>query len=168
MAATASTRKSRDEVFSIDIAESYGAAPHVLRIDAIQYWNESTAAGADGIIKQLQDLRNNQERFDEDEPRPADGAFDAIRDILRGAEGKHAKLPRAEVSAFYGELAVTWRIENRTLRLVSYSDGRQPLLYFHTDTAEALSRGETICPATADILKERISWLGGELAFMAS
>jgi hypothetical protein len=113
-----------------------------------------------GNVRELQEriaaMLADEDSFEENESKPSGDAVRTIYQIL-GDIGEC--ITGGEVSTWYGELAVTWRLGGRMLRLAVFSDGREPLLYFQTDSGEALTRGQTIRPVTNADLKDRLLWL---------
>ncbi|HUE03442.1 MAG TPA: hypothetical protein VMR62_28030 [Bryobacteraceae bacterium] len=113
-----------------------------------------------GNVRELRDriaaVLADEDSFEENESKPSDDTVCTMLQIL-GDIGEC--VTGGEVSTWYGELAVTWRLGSRMLRLAVFSDGREPLLYFQTDSGEALTRGQTIRPVASADLKERVHWL---------
>lgn len=102
----------------------------------------------------------NPDTFEIGEPRPADGAIVMMQRLLFDAENLGAMFPRTDCSVYYGEIDLTWRVENRLLRLVAFSDERPPVLYFQTESEAALTRGASI-QATPEELVRKLTWLRG-------
>jgi hypothetical protein len=94
--------------------------------------------------------------FEDNEPKPTSGAIQVMNEIIRTADECFVG---GEVSMWYGELSITWRSDNRMLRLAVFSDGREPLLYFQTDHGEALTSGQSIQPANSGALQDKLQWL---------
>ncbi len=137
----------------MDYLSSYSASPFNIKPDEIEYWYSKS------ISDRIDEALCDEDTFEDGEPRPCEKAAEALKKLLTEAERQDAKIPKGEVSAWYGELDLTWKIDNRLLRLLAYSDDREPLLYFQSDTGETLTRGQSISPVNAEVLKEKFEWL---------
>lgn len=120
-----------------------------------------TWVDADDIATEIDAVVAERENFEHGEVPPSDEAVHVMKQILHAAEGLGAQFPQTSVSTYYGELDATWERENRMLRVIAYSDGRAPILYFCADQGEPLTRGQTIRPASAQQLSEKLKWLIG-------
>ena len=145
---TASTPASIKQHELQAIFESYGST-------------DSEVCGPRSIDSEIDSAVLDDDNYEEDEPRPSDAAVQELKDLIGGVENAGVEVPVPTITTYYGEVDATWRSHNRTLRLVSYSDGKPPLLYFQADNREALTRGETICPATIEALQDKLQWLRG-------
>jgi len=114
-----------------------------------------------GIGAKIDEVIADPDSYEPGEEHPSQDAIIAMKRLLAQANEAGHALPTPSVSTFHGELDVTWRADNRTLRVVTYSNGRAPLLYFYIENGDALTRGLTIQPVTAQQLSERIAWLVG-------
>ena len=148
MACTSRPQRRMDEDYLLAIVASYGST----------VGSCARTAGASTIKADIASAIADPDNYEPGEARPNAAAIAAMNELLAATETE-VKLPVAQVRTYYGEIAVTWEKGNRILRLVTYSDGRQPLLYFCTDAGEILTRGETIQPVGAQQLVERLEWL---------
>jgi hypothetical protein len=117
--------------------------------------------GQKSIGDLVDEVVSDSQNFEDGEERPSNDAITSIKSILADAATNYGKsLPTPAVATYYGEVDATWQKDNRMLRLIAYSDGRPPTLYFCTDQGEVLTRGETL-PATGERLSEKLDWLMG-------
>jgi hypothetical protein len=118
--------------------------------------------GLPALIAEIDRIVADPDSYEDGEEHPSAVAIATMKELLAQASDIGASFPKsALVSAFHGELDATWRASNKTLRLIAYSNDRLPLLYFCTDSGEALTRGQSIRPVTAQQLSERLAWLVG-------
>ena len=117
--------------------------------------------GASGISTEIDAVVADYTAYEPGEPRPTIEAIQSMKSILRGAEQQGSVLPAARAGTYYGELDATWEKDNRILRLITYSDSRKPLIYFCTDNGQAMIHGESIQPAGASELADKLQWLVG-------
>jgi len=119
---------------------------------------ESAAATATKIDAVIAD----DDIYEPGEPRPSPEAATLAKDLIVAAERKGRKLPRPKVSVYFGEIDVTWTVQNRLLRLIVFPDSARPaVLYFQTDKGEALTRGESVEVSSAEDLSHKLDWLLG-------
>jgi hypothetical protein len=104
----------------------------------------------------------DDDMYEAGEPRPSPEAAAKAKELVKSAGRAGRKLPRPEVSVYFGEIDVTWRVQNRFLRLIVFSDpARSALLYSQTDNGEALTRGESVEVSGADDLSQKLALLLG-------
>jgi hypothetical protein len=116
---------------------------------------------AAGIAEQIDAVIADDDMYEPGEPRPSLEAAAKAKDLVALARRGGRELPRPEVSVYFGEIDVTWKVQNRLLRLIVFSDpGRPPVLYSQTDRGEALTRGESV-EAKAEHLSQKVLWLLG-------
>lgn len=177
MAATTPQRIRKEFVEAVlaSSASTSGCSDFQLPLNGIKSMNTLTGRGhrpchamlsgstvkADAIGAKIDGVVEDPENYEPGEPHPSTEAIETLKGILEQVERGGAQLPKTDVSTYYGEVDATWRKDNRMLRLISYSDGRSPQLYFCTDQGEALTRGKTIDPATSEDLAEKLAWLVG-------
>jgi hypothetical protein len=114
-----------------------------------------TAARIDAVIA-------DDDMYEAGEPRPSPEAAAKAKDLVKSAERMGHGLPRPEVSVYSGEIDVTWKVRNRLLRMIVFSDPVRPaVLYSQTDTGEALTRGESVDVRGAEDLPRKLVWLLG-------
>jgi hypothetical protein len=111
------------------------------------------------ILRAIDTFVADTTNFEEDEQPPSSQVVRQLKELVKEAATQGAFLPHPEITTFYGELAATWKGSGRTLRLAAFSDHREPLIYFLEDQSEPLPRGQTIRPATATSLVERLRWV---------
>ena len=100
--------------------------------------------------------------YEPGEPKPDLEAVAKAKDLIVAAEHRGRKLPKPKISVYFGEIDITWAVQNRLLRLIVFPDSAQPaVLYFQTDKGEALTRGESVEVSGAEDLSQRLDWLLG-------
>jgi len=104
----------------------------------------------------------DDDMYEPGEPRPSLEAATKAKDLIVAAERGVRKLPKPKVSVYFGEIDVTWTVQNRLLRLIVFPDSERPaVLYFQTDQGEALTRGESVEVSGDEDLSQRLDWLLG-------
>jgi hypothetical protein len=111
------------------------------------------------VFSEIDSVVQDPDNYEAGEPRPSREAIEELKRLLSQAIARQA--PPSEISTYYGEIDATWHKDNRMLRIVAYSDGRESLLYFCADSGDALTRGETIQPVSADDISQKLTWLIG-------
>ena len=115
----------------------------------------NTAARIDAVVA-------NDDMYELSEPRPSVQAVENAKKLVISAEEAISGLPRPDISVYFGEIDVTWKLQDRLLRMIVFSDSARPaVLYLQTDKGEALTRGETIEIRGAKDLSEKLAWLRG-------
>jgi hypothetical protein len=115
-----------------------------------------------GIAAQIDAVIADDDMYEPGEPRPSPAAVATAKDLVKSAVRGERRLPRPEVSVYFGEIDVTWRVQNRLLRMIVFSDpARAPVLYFQNDKGEALTRGQSVDVAGVDDLSQKLVWLLG-------
>lgn len=113
-------------------------------------------------VERLIDLVvKSTEGFEDSEPRPSQSAIRSAKQLVQSAYLALRHILKPEVSAYYGELNLTWRFRNRLVRLITFSDNRVPVVYWLTEGPELLSRGESRSVQSPEDLNERLTWLLG-------
>lgn len=86
----------------------------------IDFWDEAEAeaetedqCGARAIINQIHQITISPTGREEDEIAPTPTVCEALVTLLQNTEALIGHLPSGDVSAFYGELSVTWRSGDR-------------------------------------------------------
>ena len=114
----------------------------------------------DIILSKIDSVLADDELYEPGEPRPSPETVGRAKSLINAAMDRERRIPKAEVSAYFGELDVTWRHQNRLLRLVVFPDvTRRPVLYSQTDSGDALTRGHSIEVTGSDVLSSRLDWL---------
>lgn len=117
--------------------------------------NDDIAARIDAVIA-------DGDMYEAGEPRPSPEAAAKAKDLIQSAGRAVHGLPPPEVSVYFGEIDITWKVRNRLLRIIVFPDpSRPPVLYFQTDKGEALTRGESVDVSGADDLPRKLAWLLG-------
>jgi hypothetical protein len=118
--------------------------------------------GNDDIAARIDAVIADDDMYEAGEPRPSPEAAAKAKDLVKSAERAGRGLPRPEVSVYFGEIDVTWKVRNRLLRMIVFSDPARPaVLYFQTDKGEALTRGESVDVSGVDDLPRKLVWLLG-------
>jgi hypothetical protein len=121
-------------------------------------YEEST----DDIAARIDAVIADDDMYEAGEPRPSPEAAAKAKELIKSAGRADRGLPRPEVSVYFGEIDVTWKVRNRLLRMVVFSDPVRPaVLYFQTDKGEALTRGESVDVRGAEDLPRKLVWLIG-------
>lgn len=103
---------------------------------------------------------SDPDNFEEEEVRPSPEAIGDLKRILNEAsEIFGGDIPQGDVAPYFGEISVTWRHNNRMLRLTAFSDGREARLDFGTTPKGALGDYGFTPTATGDSLIQRLNWL---------
>ena len=126
MACGTTQQKDREDYLAM-IVDTQGSTSCGTAVCAVR-----SQGGANAIANSIDAIVSNPESYEQGEAPPSEGAVCAAVDLLQEAEVSGTHLPAASVSTYYGELNVTWQSENRLLRLITYSDNREPVLYFCT------------------------------------
>lgn len=114
----------------------------------------------DTILSKIDSVLAEDDFYEPGEPRPSAETVDRAKSLIQTGIDPERGIPRAEVSAYFGELDVTWRCQNRLLRLVVFPDAtRRPVLYSQTDNGDALTRGHSIEVTGPAELSNRLDWL---------
>jgi hypothetical protein len=147
----------------VAIAGSYRLASRITPADA--YRIELSAdrfVSAAEITSRIDALIADEDMYEPNEPRPTKEAIDEAKDLIVSAERYGSKYLRPEISVYYGEIDITWRVSNRLLRLIVFSGTVRPaVLYYQTDKGEALTRGESLEVQRAEDLSRKLIWLLG-------
>jgi hypothetical protein len=129
--------------------------PSVNQVNGYNEGNDDVAARIDAVIA-------DDDMYEPGEPRPTQEAAAKAKDLIKSAGRAVRELPRPEVSVYFGEIDVTWKVRNRLLRIVVFSEtGRAAVLYFQTDDGGALTRGESVDIRGEDDLPRKFAWLLG-------
>jgi hypothetical protein len=116
---------------------------------------------ADSIGATIDTLIQDDDMYESGEPRPSVETASRAKNLLILAEREGCKFPHTGISVYFGEIDVTWRVQNRLLRLIVFPDPVRPaVLYFQTDKGEALTRGESVSAGPED-LSRKMAWLLG-------
>jgi hypothetical protein len=115
----------------------------------------SVAARIDAVIA-------DDDMYESGEPRPSEESVNKAKALIVSAERDGSRFPRAKISVYFGEIDLTWTVQNRLLRLIVRSDPDLPaLLYLQSDKGEALTRGESAEVGSAEELSQKFEWLLG-------
>ena len=114
--------------------------------------NDDIAARIDAVIA-------DDDMYEAGEPRPSPEAAAKAKELIKSAGRAGRGLPSPEVSVYFGEIEVTWKVRNRLLRMVVFSDPARPAV--QTDKGEALTRGESADVTGAGDLPQKLVWLLG-------
>jgi hypothetical protein len=118
--------------------------------------------GNDDIAARIDAAIADDDMYEPGEPRPSLDAAARAKDLINSAGDAVRGVPCPEVSVYFGEIDVTWRVRNRLLRMAVFCDSARPVvLYFQTDNGEALTRGESVDVTGADDLSQKLVWLLG-------
>jgi hypothetical protein len=118
--------------------------------------------GNDDIAARIDAVIADDDMYEAGEPRPSPKAAANAKELIKSAGRAVRGLPRPEVSVYFGEVDITWKVRNRLLRMIVFSDPtRSAVLYFQTDKGEALTRGESVDVSGADDLPQKLVWLLG-------
>ena len=118
--------------------------------------------GNDHIAARIDAAIADDDMYELGDPRPSPEAAAKAKDLVKSAGRAGRGLPCPEVSVYFGESDVTWRVRNRLLRMIVFSDPARPaVLYFQTDKGEALTHGESVDVRGADDLPQKLVWLLG-------
>lgn len=86
----------------------------------IDFWDDAETegetedqCGARAIINQIHQIAISPTGREEDEAAPTPAVCEALVTLLQNTEALIGHLPSGDVSAFYGELSVTWRNGDR-------------------------------------------------------
>src|SRR5438132_9390139 len=109
------------------------------------------------VERQIDLVVGNAEGFEDAEPRPSLAAIRSAKQLIQSAFLALGRILKAEVSAYYGELNLTWRFQDRLVRLIVLSNNRVPIVYWLTEGREPLSRSVQ----SPEDLNERLTWLLG-------
>jgi hypothetical protein len=108
------------------------------------------------------------DNFEEGEAHPSPTAISELKRILIDAsDAFNGDIPPGNVAPYFGEVSVTWRCDNRMLRLTAFSDGRQPRLDFGTTPEGSLGDYEFYSTATGKNVSDRLNWLLADRAAAA-
>jgi hypothetical protein len=77
---------------------------------------------AEKIIGRIRGVSQNQDLRDEDEAAPIQEVVERAIFLIRDADNLLGVMPSAQVSTFYGEVNITWRIGDRIVRLACFPD----------------------------------------------
>lgn len=115
----------------------------------------NTAARIDAVVA-------DDSMYELGEPKPSVQAVADAKKLVMSAAQAISRLPRPAISVYFGEIDVTWKLRDRLLRMIVFSDPARPaVLYFQTDKGETLTRGETVEIRGAKDLSEKLAWLRG-------
>lgn len=84
--------------------------------------SDDDGEGAHAIVCQIQNVALSQLREPDEQP-PNGDVCQSLAALLNKTEEIYGLLPSADVSAFYGELSVTWRNGDRMVSVFVDSDG---------------------------------------------
>jgi len=99
-----------------------GMAGTFLQQDAIAIAAVECEYEADRIISRIMNLTHAESLRDEGEVPPPQIVVDRLVQLIRDAAGATLAMPHAQVSSFYGEVNVTWRIGDRIIKLAAFPD----------------------------------------------
>jgi len=103
---------------------------------------------------------SDPDNFEEGEDHPSAEAIGELKRILSEAsEINHSDIPDGDVSPYFGEVSVTWRRDNRMLRLTVFSDGRDARLDFGTTPESSLGNYQFNPTANGESLVNQLNWL---------
>jgi hypothetical protein len=110
----------------------------------------------------LENLLNEPELLEQGEPAPSAATLGQIRDVAQWIERRNIAAALPEISVYFGEVDLTWRLANRLLRLIAYPEtNRRPMtVYQQADAGEPLTRGQ-LTPITSldETLPDKFAWL---------
>jgi len=116
---------------------------------------------SDDIAARIDAVIADDDMYEAGEPRPSPEAAAKAKDLVSSARAVRG-LPQPEVSVYFGEINVTWKVRNRLLRLIVFSDPARPaVLYSQTDKGEPLTRGESVDVGGPGDLPRKLAWLLG-------
>ena len=76
---------------------------------------------ADKIMQRVWEIVDNQDMRDDDEPAPPRAVIGEFERLIRNAANlMMARMPEGQISAFFGELNITWRSGDRIVRLACF------------------------------------------------
>ncbi|MGA2714504.1 MAG: hypothetical protein ABSG41_15475 [Bryobacteraceae bacterium] len=103
---------------------------------------------------------SDPDNFEDDEIQPSPRAISELKRVLREASDIfNGDIPQGDVAPYFGEISVTWRRDNRMLRLTAFSDGRDPRLDFGTTPVGTLGDYQFYPVATGENLIDRLNWV---------
>jgi len=112
------------------------------------------------IASRIDAVVNDNDQYELDEPKPTAEAVATAKDLIRFAERDGSHIPVPKISVYFGEIDLTWTVQNRLLRLIVFSNPDRPaLLYSQTDEGEALTRGQSMPLKDPLDLTGMIRWL---------
>jgi hypothetical protein len=112
------------------------------------------------IYEQIDAVCEDAESYEPGEERTAPIAISSLKALLYEAEqilGREIAL--GDIAPYFGELSITWRHDNRMLRLTSFSDERHSRLDFGSAPANALGNYDFDAAVTGGKLADKLSWL---------
>jgi len=77
---------------------------------------------ADKIVDRILHIAVDPDLRDEDESAPPLKVVQEAVELVRGAEKLLDAMPYGQVSSFYGEINITWRVGDRIVRLACFPD----------------------------------------------
>jgi hypothetical protein len=117
---------------------------------------------AASIATRIDAVITDDELYELGEPRPSSETVAKAKDLILSAEHVGSKFPHPKISVYFGEVDITWKAQDRLLRVIVFPDPIRPaVLYFQTDRGEALTRGESVEVTNAEDLPRRLNWLLG-------
>jgi len=99
------------------------------------------------------------DNYEEGEAHPSAHAVTEMKRVLREASGLFGNIPNGSVAPYSGEISITWRRDNRMLRLTTFSDARPARLDYGTAPEGALGDYQFDTAATGEKLDLRLRWI---------
>jgi len=88
---------------------------------------------SDDIAARIDAVIADDDMYEAGEPRPSPEAAAKAKDLVSSARAVRG-LPHPEVSVYFGEINVTWKVRNRLLRLIVFSDQPGPQFFTRKPT----------------------------------
>lgn len=120
--------------------------------------DDDCRCSAESISLQIDETLDDVDQYESGEVAPSPSAVEAVKTLLNGCATAIPTSVRPTVSAYYGELDVTWEANGKLVRLIFYSDDRPPKVYFHVESEAVLTRGHSEEVSQASF-KKRLQWL---------
>ena len=113
------------------------------------------------LIQKMESVAGDGEMYEVGEEKPSEHAKSAARNIIRDAWRVGDLLIDGEVSTFYGELNITWRVGDRQVRLICFSEEeRPPAVYREQVNKGSLGDYELEPNVTSEVLAGRLNnWI---------
>ncbi|HXB68503.1 MAG TPA: hypothetical protein VNY05_09675 [Candidatus Acidoferrales bacterium] len=117
---------------------------------------------ATSIATRIDEVIADDDLYELGEPRPSSETVAKAKELILSAEYVGSKFPHPKISVYFGEVDITWKAQDRLLRVIVFPDPLRPAaLYFQTDKGEALTRGESVEVTNAEDLSRSLNWLLG-------
>lgn len=112
---------------------------------------------ADALIERINSATCDPDLEDEGGPPPGKVIHEVSRYVRNAYSDLHFSPPSPSISCFFGEINVTWRLEERIVRLACFPK-RSPILHFG-ETIGVPGSYRTVSNPTPESLASKLQWL---------